>query len=118
MNVENIVRICHPGVPASAGGIPAGAAAYRRERRIYHPGVPASAGCMPAGAAAYWRERPIDHPGVPASAGGMPAGTGQTAGNAGYAIRESRLQPVGCLPGLRLTAGNACSGWSRDSGPV
>gem|GEM_PF-4157875 len=24
MNVEEIVRICHPGVPALAGGMPAG----------------------------------------------------------------------------------------------
>jgi len=28
MNFEKILRICHPGVPAFAGGMPASAAAY------------------------------------------------------------------------------------------
>jgi hypothetical protein len=70
MNVEKIVRICHPGVPASAGRMPVGTAVYGRERlirlmnvekiaRVCHPGVPASAGRMPAGTATYCRERLI-----------------------------------------------------------
>jgi hypothetical protein len=82
-------RICRAGVPASAGGRPAGTAAYWQERlirltnvekivqvwrmaakrciqctlrlafsnRICRAGVPASAGGMSARAAAYWQER-------------------------------------------------------------
>jgi hypothetical protein len=34
MNVENIIQICHPGVPALAGGMPAGAAASCRASLI------------------------------------------------------------------------------------
>jgi hypothetical protein len=34
MNVEKIVRIWRPGVPALAGGMPAGTTAYCRERLV------------------------------------------------------------------------------------
>ncbi len=34
MNVEKRTRICHPGIPASAGGMPAGATAYYQESLI------------------------------------------------------------------------------------
>jgi len=43
MNVEQIIRICHPGVPALAGGMPAGAAAYCRASLVrLKPGLPIS----------------------------------------------------------------------------
>jgi hypothetical protein len=76
-NVAPIVQICHPGVPAFAGGMPARIAAHCREGlirlknvapivQICHPGVPAFAGGMPARIAAHCRERPIRlKPGLP-----------------------------------------------------
>jgi len=105
MNFEKILRICHPGVPALAGGMPAGTAIYGWERLIrLKPGLlSGEIGMQQAPCIRRWNAcRDSDRrPGTPDPA---EAGTPEWRDRDATGTMHS---PVECLLGQRQTAGNA-----------
>jgi hypothetical protein len=142
-----------PGVPALAGGISAGGAAYCPASLVrLKPGLRSDGGrasrlqpvaCQRTSGSpgfsrwdtcrdgAYCPASPIRlQPGLRSDGGRTsrrsPVACQRTSGSPGFSrwnvcrgrtnFRESRLQPVGYLPGAQPTARQAWSGCSRDSG--